>query len=295
MRVYQCRGVAVLTLHMNECSTSKYCISTSQFKLQKAMRYQVSSLVINEFAKAFVSPLLRWYSSGDLSGMISWAALGHPVLPEPVKVGQNILTIPPHHHSCSRGPRKPSWLNKVPETEEEEDRKRRIAVQFLVEKSVKGARMEKMISNVAWLQVTASGWARNKKLGEVYWHLVHLQWEKKEGFQTFPHPAGSLLAPLLQSCQSFGIILVDFWLSKHAAFVCSSLMLPAKQAGLSKWFFQWVMSPRYPGKLWYQWNRKVLLPSTYNPMGDAKPNPPNCLLKSRGNWKSTFRSVGTGM
>lgn len=131
MRVYQCRGVAVLTLHMNECSTSKYCISTSQFKLQKAMRYQVSSLVINEFAKAFVSPLLRWYSSGDLSGMISWAALGHPVLPEPVKVGQNILTIPPHHHSCSRGPRKPSWLNKVPETEEEEDRKRRIAVQTM--------------------------------------------------------------------------------------------------------------------------------------------------------------------
>lgn len=63
--------------------------------------------------------------------------------------------------------RKPSWLNEVPETEEEEDRKRRIAVQFLVEKSVKGARMEKMISNVAWLQVTASGWARNKKLGEV--------------------------------------------------------------------------------------------------------------------------------
>lgn len=105
MRVYQCRGVAVLTLHMNECSTSKYCISTSQFKLQKAMRYQVSSLVINEFAKAFVSPLLRWYSSGDLSGMISWAALGHPVPPEPMKVGQNILTIPPHHHSCSRGPR----------------------------------------------------------------------------------------------------------------------------------------------------------------------------------------------
>lgn len=165
-------------------------------------------------------------------------------------------------------------------------------VQFLVEKSVKGARVEKMISSVAWLQVTASGMNSNKKPG---WLLVHLQWEKKEGFQTFPHPAGSLLAPLLQSCQSFSIILVDFWLSEHAVFICSSLTLPAKQAGLSKCFFNGSHLHSAVENCGTSGTGRFYCRPDITWWLVQSPSPPNCLLKSRGNWKKTFRSAGTGM
>lgn len=55
------------------------------------------------------------------------------------------------------------------------------------------------------------------------WQLVFLQREK-EGFLSFPHPAGSLLTPLPLSCQSFQVVLGYFWLGEHVGFSCRFLM-----------------------------------------------------------------------